>query len=347
MSKLKLYSNKAWLVPDKNPILPLALFWSYQELPAHDPDYGRYNLFLQNGKQFFELSASPDDCDVWVFPTEYSSSVQKEISEIENQARTFGKKLLLYYNSDDDGKLNLNNSILFRTSFYKSSAAPYEYAIPGWSVDFLKYSPGKKIIPIPYDLKPSVSYCGYVDYTGSSFLHYVNNKIKPLKPTWENKAKFLRGELCRVLKRNKNINTSFIYRNGFWGGSETDKNKIRNEYAQNMFSSLYSISTRGGGNFSYRLYEILSCGRIPVFLNTDCVLPWDTIVDWKQHVVWIEEKDISDADKIIVDFHASKNDDEIKEIQIKNRKLYEEYISPLGFHKQMVNFLKEKLLQYS
>lgn len=110
-----------------------------------------------------------------------------------------------------------------------------------------------------------------------------------------------------------------------------------------MIDSLYGIATRGGGNFSYRLYELLSCGRIPVFIDTDSVLPFDTLIDWKKHVVWVEKQKLSSIDRILLEFHRSKTPEELKQIQINNRRLYEDHISPIGFHKTLAEFIKDKI----
>ena len=64
------------------------------------------------------------------------------------------------------------------------------------------------------------------------------------------------------------------------------------EFYENMVSSDYIVCVRGGGNFSVRLYETLAMGRIPIFINTDCLLPLNKSIDWKKHVVWIEREDI-------------------------------------------------------
>jgi len=43
---------------------------------------------------------------------------------------------------------------------------------------------------------------------------------------------------------------------------------------------------------SYRLYEALCCGRIPVFIDTDCVLPYDFMIDWKKYFVWVDQSEL-------------------------------------------------------
>jgi hypothetical protein len=101
-----------------------------------------------------------------------------------------------------------------------------------------------------------------------------------------------------------------------------------------MFACPYALVTRGAGNFSYRLTEEMSCGRIPVFINTDCALPFDFIIDWKKYCVWVESKDLYRIDQILLDFHNSFNDNEFIELQINIRKIWEDWISDDAFVKK-------------
>jgi len=68
--------------------------------------------------------------------------------------------------------------------------------------------------------------------------------------------------------------------------------QMRLEFLQNMIGSDYVFCCRGAGNFSYRLYEALCCGRIPVFIDTDCVLPYDFMIDWKKYFVWVDQSEL-------------------------------------------------------
>lgn len=324
----------------------LAPFLGFTETPDDDPDNGRFNDYLENSKGLFELVDNPGDCEIAVYPHEFNGTVENlsQIREIAHTLKQLNKKLLLFYNADDDTRLEIENTFVFRTSLYKSRQNAFEFALPGWSVDFKKYFPGETISILQPETMPTVSYCGYIDNSSRGIKERIKSFLKPKPATQEEKAKYRRGETCRRLIANENVATDFIIRTGFWAQGMRDKNAARLEYAQNMISSLYGIVTRGGGNFSYRMYEMLSCGRIPLFINTDCVLPFDDEINWKDHVVWIEEKDLFSIDKLLLDFHLSKSQEELIALQKKNRKLYEEFISPLGFHKSMIAFIRQKLI---
>jgi hypothetical protein len=98
-----------------------------------------------------------------------------------------------------------------------------------------------------------------------------------------------------------------------------------------MVDSDYVLCTRGGGNFSYRFYETLSCGRIPLFVNTDCSLPFEQHIDWKKYCVWVEEEDLPHLGNIIREFHARLSPQEFQDMQLACRQLWLDWLSPQGF----------------
>ena len=302
-----------------------------------DPDSNRFDEFCLMADQYFKFVESPEEADYFLLPFGFSFDqvYQKKMHSFLEKAKVYQKKTLVFYNSDDDSDIDLENTILFRTSYYKSKQKINTHALPGWSVDFVNYFENKNFTTLPYQASPSVSYCGYIDYEKQTLKGIVKSIIKSEPFSYELIAKKIRGKACRTIRNNASITSNFIIRNGFWAAGIEDKNIARAEYANNIISSLYSIATRGGGNFSYRLFEILSCGRIPIFINTDSILPFDSIINWKEHMVWIEETDLHKIDQLVLDFHLCKTPQELIKIQESNRQLYIEYISPNGFFKNL------------
>jgi hypothetical protein len=98
-----------------------------------------------------------------------------------------------------------------------------------------------------------------------------------------------------------------------------------------MLESDYVLCARGNGNFSYRLYETLCMGRIPVFIDTDCVLPLDFDIDWRDYCVWVDEAEIEQIGDQVLEFHESLDESEFEERQRACRRLWETHISPQGF----------------
>lgn len=342
MTPLKIYSSKDWLIEGRNVVLMLAPYWGFNEVSNSDPDFGRFDDYLKIGKDIFDFTEPIEKAEIAVYPQEFTNTLEGivHLKKCAEYAKAKSKQLLVFYNADDDSEIKIDNCLFFRTSFYKSAQKHNEFAVPAWSVDFVNYFPNNKFQLLEPQKQPSVSYCGYIDNESKGLKAKLKSILKPEVKSHEDRAKVTRGKACRQLQSNNGIQTNFIIRNGFWAHGIEDKIAARKQYAENMIASLYCIATRGGGNFSYRLYEILSCGRIPIFINTDSVLPFDMNIDWKKHVVWIEEKELNDIDKILLKFHSSKTKEELCLLQESNRKLYEEFISPIGFHKTLGEFLR-------
>ena len=339
-SRLKIYSDKSWLPAGKKHVIMLYPFWGDIPLPADDPDFGRFDEYMQSGKEIFEMTNELSSCNIAVLPFEYAfDEGSKAFAQKANvAAKENGKKLLVFYNSDDPSTINLDNSIILRTSFLNSTRKQNEFAFPGWSVDFLKqYSEGKLNI-LRKQTYPEVSYCGYVDSTEESTLsikaRLKNIFVKPEEDFFA-KGAAVRGKAVRRLQHDKNVKYNFIIRQGFWAEGLADKKAARKQYAENMLQSPYALVARGAGNFSYRLYEVMSCGRIPLFINTDCVLPYENFIDWEKSCVWVEEKNIEQISSRLAQFHHSISEEEFEILQDTNRKIYEEWLSPAGFFKNL------------
>ena len=99
---------------------------------------------------------------------------------------------------------------------------------------------------------------------------------------------------------------------------------------------MYGFCCRGAGNFSYRFGEVLSHGRIPVLVDTDCVLPYEHLIDWNKHAIIVNEND--DIANVIIEFHKNTNEETLINMQKQNRKLWEEYFTPLSFIKHIGDF---------
>src|SRR5439155_22282233 len=139
-----------------------------------------------------------------------------------------------------------------------------------------------------------------------------------------------------ALVSSPDVATNFIVRDKFWASaldqhsSGGTRREARREYVQNIVDSNYLLCVRGAGNFSYRLYETLSCGRIPLFVNSDCVLPFQSEINWKDYCVWVDEKDVDRVGEIVAAFHDSLTNRQFLDLKRECRELWEDYLSPEG-----------------
>ena len=99
------------------------------------------------------------------------------------------------------------------------------------------------------------------------------------------------------MEKSNDIKTEFIRRSRYKGGTTNKEDlskRLKKEFFKNMNNTDYTLCVRGTGNFSARMYETLALGRIPIFVNTDCILPFNNKIDWDKHVVWVEYNEISE-----------------------------------------------------
>ena len=100
-----------------------------------------------------------------------------------------------------------------------------------------------------------------------------------------------------------------------------------------MLASPYILCVRGAGNYSARFYEALALGRIPVLVNTDCILPLKDKINWNEHCVWVDDYELDDIINKIEVFHRKLSDADFKHLQIRNRQLWMDKITFQGFYK--------------
>ena len=200
---------------------------------------------------------------------------------------------------------------------------------------------------------PSIGFCGQADTNkfttllkmfklASQNIGYHTNLLKwysgPIIP-----ATYLRKIALDILDKRNDVHTQFIRRNRYQGGvakNSTAFQKLKKDFYNNINSTDYTLCIRGTGNFYTRFYEALALGRIPIFVNTDCILPFSGIIDWKKHIVWIEETELSDITSKLLTFHALLTDESFKKLQKENREIWEKYFSFCGFIFQLYHFLK-------
>jgi hypothetical protein len=316
-----------------------------------DPDSGRYDRYIEVGSTFFQITSLPS-ADLAVFPAPYEKVVgekEKESMfwEFYKKCTKMGKPVVVFFWSDSDLPLYGESLWVFRTSLYASQRKKRELAFPCFVEDFVeRYFSG--VLPIRKKAyPPTVGFCGYVPFSGpftlKKFLRKSVYNLKKMYKKIRNETltsdALVRRKAIYHLSTAKGIQTNFLIRDQFLGGAllrngKEDlekKRKTRLEYVKNMADSDYILVARGAGNYSYRLYETLSSGRIPLFINTDCVLPFEKEIPWKEISVWVEEKEIQKIGEKVLTFHESLSPGEFENLQKTVRQIWLDYLSPTGF----------------
>ncbi len=337
---LKFWTDKKYVPTGVKYIFMLYPFWGNIPEPDGSPDQNRFKDYCDNGKKYFKIVPTIREADYLLCPISYEMNMGREIAkEFSELAAKNKKRFILFFNSDSDEEIMLKKAIIFRTSFNKSTRKPNEFALPGWSQDYIKEF-YKGILPIrKKEIMPVVGYCGYGRSFKKSMLLFISYLRGKLLISRFYDAQALRGRALNKLLKRQDICSNFIIRKDFWRG-QGDKNRLRKDFINNLIGSDYILVTRGMGNFSYRFYETISCGRIPIFINTDSVLPFDHIIDYRKYCVWIEDKNINKIADVLLEFHQKITSEQFQKRQKEIRELYLEWLSPTGFYKNLWRCLK-------
>jgi len=314
--------------------------------PASDLWGRRFNNLHQNATQYF-CSVSEEEAEIFVYPYRYELNEETIHSAQEAQRR--GLECLFFTHGDDAAVPEVPLGRLYRHSLFADKRSRNEFAMPAFTDDILSNLPAGfqqgLIHPRKKQDKPTIGFRGYV---GTS---WMRTALKIIGRHQKAEGLILRHRLLKNFHSDQRVNTQFEKQNHFSGGKKgithhdpVFAEKVRNEYITNLLSSDYTLCVRGAGNFSYRFYEVLSAGRIPVFVNTKCVLPFEDEINWKKHCVWIELEDLTNASAILRSFHEKINPQEFIEIQKANRKLWEDFLTPLAFYRRVLGKLVRREL---
>lgn len=240
----------------------------------------------------------------------FEISFEKNKKNIQ-EAIQLNKKIILFYGDDDNNiPKNLHKNIILFTSSGFNSNSKNIFGLPTFSVDYFyeEYLNTDKL---------SISFCGV-----------INNNIRKII----------------IKKLSKNKYSDFLIRND-WGGYTKDyygKNygkyfftvppseKSKLQFIENIKNNLYGLCIRGAGNFSYRLGEVFMMGRIPILIDTDCILPFRDYISYEKNTVYVNHKDIDNIEKIIENYHHSRSKEELINIQKENRKIWLKYFTVKG-----------------
>lgn len=241
---------------------------------------------------------SLSECDFIYFPEKIRK--QTNLSNLINLSKSHNKKILLFYNDDNDEVFNFENSIIFRTSLHKSKKPKNYFSVPAFCNDLKEecayYTREKNITP-------TIGFCGAITHN-------------------------LREQVISKLKTSKNVISNFKIRNNFWGGNVWGE-IVRKEYIENTLDSDFVICVRGAGNFSYRLYETLCLGRIPLVIDTDIDLPFESYINYDSLILKVPVKDLNKIDDYVLDFWSKISD--YQDLQKKIIGFWESHLSPIGF----------------
>ncbi|MGH9891060.1 MAG: hypothetical protein ACREA0_03570, partial [bacterium] len=132
------------------------------------------------------------------------------------------------------------------------------------------------------------------------------------------------------LRRHPAVITEFLIREHGVGAVPVSE-LSREAFLRNIVNTDYNLCARGRGNWSIRFYETLSLGRIPLFIDTECALPYDFEVKYQDYCVWVDDLRLENIGDQLLAFHNSLDSAGFKDLQRECRRLWEQRLSPHGF----------------
>lgn len=269
-----------------------------------------------------------------------------------------GKPLVVFCETDSEVPFPIPGALAFRGSIRRSLRLPAEMSAPAFITDHLaSLGSNASANPRPKADSPVVGFCGCIDTTAASRFRLQRLLARALywgllsRPALESSlrrcglpltrslGKRTRYQALGVVSRCSAIRKNIQLRDHFLNGmlllpkEEQSKHLERSfaEFRQNVLASDYTLCPRGGGNWSYRFYETLCLGRVPVFFNTDCVLPYESLINWRDYCVWVEGDDMGQTAQAILRHYASHTPESFVALQRRCRQLWLDYLSLDGF----------------
>jgi len=142
----------------------------------------------------------------------------------------------------------------------------------------------------------------------------------------------VRMEMLRQLVNKE----EYVLKPKHWSPSIEDKRK--DLFLDITARSVFSLCPRGYGATSFRLYEAMQLGAIPVYIYTgEPYIPFSGIINWDDISVLIESKDIKNIDSIIKS--VSKEKQNQMSLNIKN--VYNKMFTLNGMCLNILKHLKE------
>lgn len=341
--KIKIFSDQNYLpVGITYPPLFYAL-WGKPAEQINSVWNGVFDSYIEKGNSFFDIF-SLDKADCAILPGDWEPILsneenQKKIVEFVEKVKHSGKPLISFFSGDCSHlDLPIESDMVFRNSLYRSLRKNSDFAIPAWGSDLVEEYLDNQIPIRQKSIKPLIGFCGYLVNRNLKtnlklILHRSEKWFLNRKVPRYHIGHVLRTQALSILSKSSLVETNFVERKKVFFDelSVNSQQQRKKEFVQNMVESDYIFCCRGSGNYSFRFYEALCCGRIPIFLDTDCVLPYDFEIDWKKYCIWVDESDISQIDRKIAEFHENISAREFIDLQYECRRIWKERIAPEGF----------------
>lgn len=307
------------------------------------------NSYADSNPNNIALTDLPD-CHVAVLPFDASclipqSNVEADRDAIEYashfvaKAHSEGKLTLAIEAGDSSNRLPVRFDVALRHSIDRRKKLPGEYCLPGWFDAHQDASGSTTPLPRSPGSRPVVGFCGQ----GAQGPISPRRRLRGIydavtfcrgRGAYGVDPYLLRRKVLNTLEDSDSICCNFVIRDRFFAG--IGYSNAKEEYAANMTQSDYVLCVRGYGNFSFRLYDALSNGRIPVLIDTHCVLPFDDCIDYSRIFPVVPWSSLSELPRRISAHFSQYSSEQWIMLQEQMGLFYREWLSPKGFFDKLL-----------
>lgn len=268
---------------------------------------------------------------------ELAAALQQRLDQLEAVSQRLGKPLLLFRYHDSSEPLPHAHARVWRTSLLASQRGSHEHALPAFHADPQPEwrALGGVSEPLAWTAVPSVGFCGQALPLDPGLRKRIGEalRLRLGRPLAGIPGYRLRRDAMRSCRRHRaGLGCGFLLSDPL---ETTPAAEQRRRFLANLYSHHYVICASGYGNYSYRFYEALAAGRIPVYINSDGVLPFEEQVPWRELVVWVEAAEVHQCAERILAFHRRFDVEGFAQQQRRLRQLWETFCTPSGFQNQV------------
>ncbi len=322
-------------------------------LPVLYPNFGKVDrsgrvLFLDKAYDCFseplvEAVDDPAQADVILIPHPFASvrDDREYLAEISTLSTRHGKRVITVNYGDAPCAVDLPNSVSFVSSAYRYSLRHNERLMPAYAEDLQGNAP---FVPRAKGERPVVGFCGWSDYKNlqNTLGTWAGNALVRAR-AWlagderilsERKGLSFRRQALSILAAEAGIKTNFLIRRSYSGHAQTislPPERARHEYVENLRDCDMALVVKGDGNYSYRFYEALSLGRIPLFVDTETPLPLEDDINYDSFLLTVRRAELPWIGVVARDWWRGTTPAEVERRQLAARRAYADYLRPDRF----------------
>lgn len=264
-----------------------------------------------------------------------------------NLSRQYNKKIVILDYSDFHTPICVPNAVLFRTSVYKSHLKTNEIVMP----PIVHVDTSDELVLRDRGPIPSIGFCGWAQF--DSPLQHARAVCKARywdirelcgdkKASAKKQGIFFRKQAIAELKHSKKISANFIIRSTYSGHANTislDSSVARKEFISNLANSDLALCVKGDGNYSMRMYEALSLGRIPLLIDTDVQLPLEDRIMYDEFMIRVPYSRIVETPDIVEHWWSTISESDYEAAQRKAAHTYKSLLRADQFLSHMFDSL--------